>query len=299
MNVTPTQRGLLAACTTFGIGVGWHLATRQGATGTLLPIDMALIRYAFPPLVLIPLILKRGVVWRGGGLWPALAMFAGGGLPYGLLVMAGASLAPVAHMGALLPGTIPLLVAILAYFLLGETVPRLRLFGLGLSFLGILLVSGQALTHGAPGSWRGDLLFLASSALWAVYVIGYRRSGLAPIDATIFIGVSSGLVVVPVWLMMGQGHLLQAPLADVLTQIGWQGIGTGIVGNILYAYATDKIGATRTASFGAMVPVLVAVGGWLWLGEELDLLTTLGCLTASAGVLLSTGLVRRPGAGAA
>jgi drug/metabolite transporter (DMT)-like permease len=299
MSLSPVTKGLIAALATFSIGVGWHLATRVGATGTLTAIDMALIRFAMPPILLLPLILKRGVAWNGGGLKSGLAMFLGGGLPYGFVVLAGAGLAPVAHMGALLPGTIPLSVSVLAFFLLGERIPRLRLVGLGLSFLGMVLVGTQALTHGAPGSWRGDLLFIIASLCWAFYTIGYRASGLAPLDSTIFIGVTSGIVVVPVWLLMGRGHLLDAPFSEVALQILWQGLGTGIIGNVLYAYAVDKCGPSRTAAFGAMVPVLVAIGGWWLLGEPLDLPTALGCLLASAGVLLSTGLLRRPQPGTA
>ncbi len=67
------------------------------------------------------------------------------------------------------------------------------------------------------------------------------------------------------------------------------GVCTGILGLWLFGIAIDKLGAGRAAAFGAMVPVLVAVGGWLYLGEPVDLPTGIGCLLASLGVLLSSG----------
>ncbi len=61
--------GVLAALASVGIGVGWQVATRLGATTTLAPIDLALLRYGIPALVLSPLWWRSGlkpvgVSWR-------------------------------------------------------------------------------------------------------------------------------------------------------------------------------------------------------------------------------------------
>ncbi len=120
VSLSDRQKGLMAALTTFSIGVGWHLVTRKGSMMTLAPIDMVLIRFLMPALILSPLILRRGLFrpgldWRDG-----LGIFAGAGVPYALVVLTGAGLAPVAHMGALLPGSLPFWVALMAFFLLGN-----------------------------------------------------------------------------------------------------------------------------------------------------------------------------------
>ncbi len=291
VSLSDRQKGLMAALTTFSIGVGWHLVTRKGSMMTLAPIDMVLIRFLMPALILSPLILRRGLFrpgldWRDG-----LGIFAGAGVPYALVVLTGAGLAPVAHMGALLPGSLPFWVALMAFFLLGERIGRMRKFGLAFTIGGMVLVGWSALSHGQAGSWRGDLLFALGSFMWSFYAIAYRRSKLDPLDTAAFIAGWSALVIVPIWFLAGRGNLAISPWSEIITQAIWQGVCTGILGLWLFGIAIDKLGAGRAAAFGAMVPVLVAVGGWLYLGEPVDLPTGIGCLLASLGVLLSSGLI--------
>ena len=124
--------GLAAALASVAIGVGWQVATRLGTTTTLAPIDLALFRYAVPALVLAPLWLRAGLVPAGVGRGTVALMVLGAGLPFGLAAMAGAQFAPTAHMAVLLPGTMPLFVAMLAMAVLGERPAPVRLAGLAL-----------------------------------------------------------------------------------------------------------------------------------------------------------------------
>ncbi|MEO5671000.1 MAG: hypothetical protein ABIR26_09955, partial [Ramlibacter sp.] len=54
----PALRGWAAALLMVLIGAGWQLATRAGARAALAPVDLALLRYAIPALLLAP------VWWR-------------------------------------------------------------------------------------------------------------------------------------------------------------------------------------------------------------------------------------------
>jgi drug/metabolite transporter (DMT)-like permease len=285
--------GLAAALASVVIGVGWQVATRLGTTTTLAPIDLALFRYAVPALVLAPLWLRAGLVPAGVGRGTVALMVLGAGLPFGLAAMAGAQFAPTAHMAVLLPGTMPLFVAMLAMAVLGERPAPVRLAGLALILVGILAIGLPALADRRDGAWRGDLLFLAAALLWAVYTVAYRRSRMDPWTSAAIVGGWSGLAAVPAWLLSGAGRLATAPMADIALQGLMQGVVAGLGGLGIYALAVRHLGPTRAAASGALVPPAAAAAGWIVLGEQPDVATLAGAAAAMLGVALAAGLFER------
>jgi drug/metabolite transporter (DMT)-like permease len=283
--------GYSAAAATVAIGVAWQLATRAGVTTTLAPIDLALFRYVIPAIVFAPFWLKSGPLPRSVHPGLLALMVLGAGLPFGLLGIAGAQYAPVAHMGALIPGTMPLFVAILSAIVLKEIFAPSRLLGFALIIVGILAIGGHVVFHGEAGVWRGDLLFLSASMIWAVYTIAYRKSGLSPAHSSAIVSFWSALLVIPAWYFSGAGKALEAPVADVLLQVVAQGFVAGVCGFGAFALAVKHIGPTPTATAGALVPVCVAAGGWLFLSEPIDLLTAIGIAATTLGVIFATGAV--------
>ncbi len=278
--------GLAAAFAAAAIGAAWQIATRAGASTDLGPLDLAMLRYGVPALTLAP------VLWRAG-FWPSPArrmsivpIFLGGGLPFGLVAMAGAGLAPVAHMGALLPGTMPLFTALLAFAVLGERIGRQRAIGFAIVAAGVAAIVGPALAVGGDGAWRGDLLFLAASALWAVFSVAYRRSGLGAWQVSALLAALSFACVLPLWLIAG-GGLLSASWRDVALQVAAQGFCAGLLGTWTYALAIRHLGAGRAALSGALVPALSALGGFVMLGEIPDLSTAAGIVLTMLGIALA------------
>lgn len=153
------------------IGASWQLATRHGVTATLAPLDLALLRYGVPALLLAPLLCRHGVWPRAGAPWVLPLILLGGGLLFGLLGMVGAQFAPAAHMGALLPGAMPLFVAGLAALVLGERLRRAQAAGFAVIAAGVAAIVAPTLRAGGAeleGAWRGHARFLAAAALWAV-----------------------------------------------------------------------------------------------------------------------------------
>lgn len=284
--------GYTAAAATVAIGVIWQLATRAGVTTTLAPIDLALFRYVIPAIVMAPIWLREGVIARSVPLPLLILMVLGAGLPFGLLGMAGAQFAPVAHMGALLPGTMPLFVAILSGIFLKETFAPGRIVGFALIVIGILAIGGYVIFHGEPGVWRGDLLFMSASMVWAVYTIAFRKSGSSPWHSSAMVSFWSAVLVIPAWFLSGTGKLMTAPVGDILFQVLSQGVLAGVCGFGAFALAVKHIGPTPTATSGALVPVCVAAGGWLILGEQIDVLTALGIAATTLGVIFATGAIR-------
>jgi drug/metabolite transporter (DMT)-like permease len=225
--------------------------------------------------------------------WPRLLLLVcGAGLPFGWLAMSGTRFAPTAHMGVLMAGASPLIAAALAWVLWRERPDRARALGLALMLVGVLLLAGKSLTQWSTATWRGDLLFLAAATLWAGYTLGFRGSGLTPWQAAAVVNAAS-LLAVAAWVLLRGGTALSSvPPSALLWQALWQGLLAGALGLWTYSVAIARLGAAAAAAFGALAPVVSALGGWWWLGDALTGLDALAIAAAVVGVLLASGALQ-------
>ncbi len=276
-------------------GSGWQIASRYAMTTTLGPLDVALLRYGIPALVLMPLLCTTGLLPQKVPRASLALMVGGGGLPFGLLALAGAVHAPAAHMGVFLAGTMPLFAALAAWLVLGETIHRSRWAGMGLIAAGVFLLALQSLGHIEwGGTWLGDLLFLMASAVWSVYGIAFRRTGLTPWQAVALVNAWSLILLLPLVAFAGVPRLLTAPWGDVVLQVLWQGGFAGLLGLLSFTAAVAHLGPSRAALSGSLVPLISAVGAAWLLGEALSGVTLALILAVMCGVALASGAFSRP-----
>ena len=98
----------------------------------------------------------------------------------------------------------------------------------------------------------------------------------------------AALALSAVAIVIGTDFTVLSPGA-LAVQILFQGVLSGFVATFTFFYAVSHIGASRTAAFAALVPVLAALGGWAILGEALTSLKMAGILVVSIGVALASG----------
>jgi drug/metabolite transporter (DMT)-like permease len=280
--------GALAAAAAALIGAGWQIASRHAVTTSLGPIEVAWLRYAVPALLLAPLL------WRAAPrvpVWHALLLVASGGLPFGLLVLAGARWAPAAHIGVFMAGAMPLFTAAACWIASREPVDGWRWAGLLVVAVGIATMAAGGPAH--PGSWRGDVLFLAAAAVWAVYTVALRLSGLPSWHAAALVNAGSALALVLALPWVRPQRLFSAPLQDVLVQAVCQGIVAGVLGLVTYTAAVRRLGPARAALSAAAVPLLTAIGAAAWLDEALEARSAVAGALVAAGIVLAA-LPQRP-----
>jgi drug/metabolite transporter (DMT)-like permease len=281
--------GVAAACAVLLIGAGWQIATRWGVTTSLHPVDLALLRYGIPGLVLLPIALKHGLLPQSVPFPVLAAIVIGGGLPFGLLGIGGSVFAPVAHMGVFVPGSVALAVALLTMVMLKQPMSPQRRIGLGLLVGGLALLAVSTIRSLELRMLTGHVMFLAAAALWVGYTLAFRQSALTPLHGAALIGVWSLFLVVPIWLAVPGTRLLTAPVGDVLLQILWQGLLAGVVAVFAYGVAVRAIGAPATTAIGALLPALAAVGGALFLDEPISIGVGAAVALTVVGVFLLTG----------
>ncbi|MDI1342300.1 DMT family transporter [Polaromonas sp.] len=284
--------GLLAALAAALIGSGWQIASRHGVTTTLGPLEIAVLRYGVPAVVLLPLLLQTGLLPQGLPRRRLGVLVLGGGLPFGLMVLAGAQWAPAAHMGVFMAGSVPLFTALGARLVHGEHITGLRLAGLLLIGAGMAMFGASSLADAAQ-TWRGDLLFILAAMVWALYTLAFRGSGLTPWQGAAVINTWSSLLLLPVLLAFGAPRLLTAPWVDVAWQALGQGVIAGLLGLVTYMIAIARLGAAHASLSAALVPISTALGAAWLLGEPLGVSTLAASALVAGGVALASGALGR------
>ncbi len=255
--------GTTAALLAVLVWGGTLSVTRLGVAGdaTLGTHDIALLRCLPPALAPLPVMLRHGVspLRRAG---PDVTL-------------------------ALLPGTMPLFVALLSVVLLGERLGGRHLAGFGLVAAAVALIAGPGVLAGGAGAgFAGHALLLAAAAVSAGYTIALRCSGLGPWHAAALVSAGSVLGFGPVSLLALEPRILAAPWGEVALQGVCQGALLGLVAPIAFAAAIARLGAMRAAAFGGLTPVVAALAGTLLLDEVPDGTTALAVAIAGLGVIL-------------
>jgi drug/metabolite transporter (DMT)-like permease len=227
--------------------------------------------------------------------WPRAAMLmVGASAVFPYVVSKGLAFAPASDGGALAPGMLPFWAALAAFALAGEVPGPRRRIGLAMILLGALLVSlWPILQGGSDGAWRGHLMFLGGSGLWAIYSVVFRQSGLSPVHGLV-IGLFWGtLAAIPVLLLSGNVSFARVAWTDLWIMVVIQSFIIGILAMVLFSYAVKLLGAAQSSAFGALTPLLALMGGVVFLGETVTALKVFGVILVAVGVFLASGILRK------
>ena len=286
--------GLLAAISTVMIWAAFMLITRSAVLSNFTVEEILVLRLIPGVIVMVPVMWKLGVIPIGQS-WPrAIILMIGASAVFPYIISKGLAYAPASDGGALAPGMLPFWTALAAYALAGEVPGPRRRFGLGMILVGAVIVSLWSILSGASDeAWKGHLLFLTGSGLWAVYSVIFRQSGLTPLHGLVIGLFWGGLIVTPLLLVSGNVSFTEANWDDIAAMILVQSFVIGIMATVLFSYAVRLLGAAEFAAFGALTPILALLGGVLFLGEALTYLKIFGVILVAVGVFLASGITRK------
>ena len=232
--------------------------------------------------------LKKNLVSLKSQDWRVLAAlgFTGGGVHLGLQWLA--MHYTTAASGILYLSTTPIFILLLA-IPLGEAIRARQWLGVALSFAGVFLIA----THGdlAKLSFNGgDLLALASMAMWAGYTVllRVRRDPLRVLELLVMV-CGFGFVFMLPWLFFeifvgknvvvtttGMGAILYSAVASLLiAYAGW-------------SYVVARLGAARAGATLHLMPAFGVLLSALFLGEYPRWFHFAGIALILAGVALSS-----------
>lgn len=281
-------RGALFGLAAVSIWSGWIVIARFGLRTSLTPWDIAALRFGVAGTLMLPYVLEKGIAFDRLG-WIGLAAIVLGGAAPVFLANSGLRFAPAAHAGALFPGVMPLMVALLAAAVLHEKFTRSKVLGFSLILPGVVAIAWGA--GGEIGSTQnfGHVLFLCAGLSWAFYTVAMRKVRLDGLHAAAISAVGSMLIYLPVFLLMPGSTLSGAGWSDVAIQAFVQGVLTAIISLLLYGRAVAILGASSGAAFAALCPAMTAVLGIPILGEWPSVAEWAAISLISAGVYLVSG----------
>jgi EamA-like transporter family. len=164
--------GVLAALATVTIWAAFLIGTRFAVIGNLTVDEVLVLRLVPAFLIMLPLMLKLGIIIRGQSIFSLFMIALGATAVFPYLISTGVYYAPASDAGALAPGMLPFWTALFAFLITGEKPSKVRLIGLVIILLGAFLVGSYSiLSSSGQNTWKGQVLFLAGSGMWSTYTV--------------------------------------------------------------------------------------------------------------------------------
>jgi drug/metabolite transporter (DMT)-like permease len=226
----------------------------------------------------LPLIMLCGVLWLGA---------------YSVLLNA-AERRVDAGTAAMLVNVGPILIALLAGWLLAEGYPPALFAGCAIAFAGVAVIAVSTSDGGEAGSLGVAFCLLAAlgyaGGVVAQKVALRRVSGLQ----TVFLACLTAAIAC-LWAAPSLAREAETASASNVVWVVYLGLFPTAVGFVTWAYALARTSAGRLGSTTYLVPAIAILIGWALLGESPPALAFLG----GAICLVGVAVARRPPAGIA
>ncbi len=191
---------------------------------------------------------------------------------------------------ALIVAAAPAFIALFARVRGLERVKRLTLFGIALSVLGVgLVLAGSARRSNGEVTLLGSMLVFFGVICWSVYTIMLqpysKRIDVIRLSAVTMVGgavplliASSPALIATDWSAVGRGGWLALFYSSVISM--------GVAYFFWYR-GLRVLGATRTAVYANLQPIIALAVAWAFLGEIPTIFQGVGAATIVAGVFLT------------
>jgi drug/metabolite transporter (DMT)-like permease len=262
------------------------VAAKHGIVKGLAPTDLAFHRFVWSGLLLMPLVARAGLGDLGGVGWPrGLVILLLAGPLQAITSYTGFTLAPLGHGAVIHPAAAALGGTLLAYLVLGEPLTRARIVGVTGIVLGLVVFAGEAITTLGGGAPLGDVLFMGSGLMWAVFTICLRQWRISGIMAARIIGALSLLIYAPLYaFLIGFDRMIATGPVENLIQIVVQGVFAGLLAIYLFGRSVTALGAGRASVFPALVPAFAILIGFIALGDVPSIAQLVGLAIVGIGL---------------
>ena len=253
------------------------IAIKLAVVGAMPPLSVAALRIGIATLMLCGLAMAKGQAWprfgRGGWrLWLRIAFLGiiGNSLPF-FLISWGEQYTS-SQLAGILMATIPLFVVILAHLMTHDEKLSLgKLTGVGLGFLGVVILVGVDALKGLGDQVIGQLAILGGCLSYSLYGVNTRRLPQMGPEMTVGSILLAGFILMlPVWLWHDRPWALDWPAlwdSHAVHAALWLGLASTGCGNLLFFLILRRAGAGFSSFNNYLVPLIALVYGYFWLGE--------------------------------
>jgi drug/metabolite transporter (DMT)-like permease len=266
----------------------------RGLNKVVPPVSLAFFRWLFATLLLLPIAYKSVVRQRRSFLphWKHLVMAAVTGVSvFNTFIYIAGKYTTATNLALIGTTAAPLFVLLLSAVFLKSKPSTLQVAGALICVAGILLL----LTN---GKWEnllafrfsvGDLWMLAAALSFAIYTLLVRKkpielSAAAYLFAVFLLGT---LFLSPAWIM----ELSIVPsfkwTGSIFLVFLYLGLGTSVISFLAWNGAIYRLGPTRTALFGNLIPVFSSIEAVLILGERFTWVTLVSMAVILVGIVVA------------
>lgn len=193
---------------------------------------------------------------------------------------------------SLMNSSTPIIIYLLAFIALRETLTKQQIIGTIISLIGVLFIlSGGSLSSLQNFHFnKGDVIVLVAIVCWSIYSLMIKQyAGILPGLSTFFMTIIVGIgLLLPFFLYES------FTVADTITwnvssiaAILYVGCFASIVAFLSWNKGVMKIGASRASIFLNFIPVFAALFAVLFIEEQLHIFQLLGGITVIIGVLIT------------
>lgn len=178
----------------------------------------------------------------------------------------------------------PVLIVLFACLILKEPLTARKLLAIGLSFLGVVIVTaGGDLLHIEPQTLSGALFCVGAAVSYGLFSVLNKRLHYEKYTSMMLFYAFSAVLSFG-WLAVRGGWF--APDLPQLAGLVWTGVGTYAIPYTAWALALDRGDTAKISNLAYITPLLSLVWTALLLHEPLSPYSVLGLVFILAGVLI-------------
>ncbi len=189
-----------------------------------------------------------------------------------------------ASLAAIIASSMPLLVALLGWLFLGQRLSTVGVLGLGLGFVGVILIMGFRLTAGI--SELGLIYCIVGALALSIATLAVRNTN------------SGGnlMVIVGYQMLIGGASLSIFSIIfetykvsfdwELMVAFIYTTLAPGLIATVVWFWLVNEIGAVKAATFHFLNPFFGVSIAALILGEPLSLSDYFGVVIVTIGILL-------------
>ncbi len=196
-----------------------------------------------------------------------------------------------ASISSILIATIPLFTPIGAYLLYNERLTRMNIFGLFISFSGVIMIVAE---FGSKNSfsWLGILMLFLAVITGTIYGLGLKKltENYNSITITTYQNLIGIFMFLPLIFLFEWKHMMDFPKQitfDLAFSLFNLALFASSFAFVLFAYGISKIGPSKASAFSNSIPVFTLVFAYFVLNEYITFIKLAGMAIVLFGLYLS------------
>jgi drug/metabolite transporter (DMT)-like permease len=254
------------------------------------PLVLVEVRVVIAALFLLPIFLFRADISELTVQWKKLAILSvlNSAAPFYLLMFA--TLSITGGFAGILNATAPIFAAMIAWVWLSDRLGISQIVGLGIGFVGVLVLVWNKVTLDFDGTTVAILAAIIASVFYAIggnYTKKYM-SQMNPLAIATGTMIAAAIILLPiaVYLWPSEPVSTRSWIAAIIMGVASTGIAY-----ILYFRLIRNVGPAKAITVTYLIPAFAMLWGAIVIDEKVTPIMLVGCSVIFVGTALATGML--------